>query len=74
MVEDRHDEEGQPDFVMALKVCVPRTVGLWLCRLSVTARVALAVQLLNSAEAELRKDGGLALLDRDAEAQSWRSG
>lgn len=74
MVEERHDEERQPDFVMALKVCVPRGVAEWLCRLSVTARVALAVQLLNSAEAELRKDGGLALLDRDAEAGSWRSG
>jgi len=74
MVEDRHDEERQPDFQMSLKVWVPRTVGVWLCRLSVTARVALAVQLLNSAEAELRKDGGLGLLAKEAEARSWRSG
>jgi len=71
MAEKRDDEDREPNFEMSMRVCVPRGVAEWLCRLSVTARVALAVHLLNSAEAALRRDGGLALLEGRAEAESW---
>ena len=71
MVEDRHEDVRQSLFEMGMKLGLPKGVAVYLSRLSVTARVALAVHLLNSSEAALRKGGGLALLADEAEVKSW---